>query len=557
MDGTLWGELVNWMIRRIVGGASEMARVQWLAGICSCNGWLWILFFLAGLSRSAQAEVRLAGVFQSHMVLQRDLPLPVWGWAEPGEKISVVLGSLRGEAVADSQGRWECILPPSPLRPEPVTLEVSGSNRIVLEDCLMGDVWLCSGQSNMEWPVGACDRPDDIRAASDAGIRHFGVEMHFASTPQQDVRGKWQVCDPQTVAGFTAVGYYFARTVRQESGVPIGLVRSSVGGTNIELWMSQQTLMETPSLKSYGDLMRQSLAQHQTDLAESLDRVDRWLTEARKAKAEGQPIPLPPSIPDYPFGEKLFRPRCVTLHQGMIHPLFPMALRGVLWYQGENNAGSPEDGKMYFEKKLAMLTQWREGFRNPHLPFYFVQLANWQQPTDDPSDSSGWAHFRDAQRRCLEIAETGMASAVDIGDPLDIHPKNKWEVGRRLAHWALRDVYGKSVQASGPLFRSMRVEENRAVLEFDQVGRGLMVGRYDPVEGTKESHEPLKRFAVAGEDKKWHWGIAEIDGNKVVVRHPEGMTPASVRYAYSMNPEGANLYNRDGLPASPFRTDDW
>jgi sialate O-acetylesterase len=534
-----------------------MSRIGLFGAIDRCTWQLGVLLLLVSLSRTAQAEVRLAEVFQSHMVLQRDAPLPIWGWAEPGEKISVSLGSLRGDAVADSRGRWECILPPSPLQPGPVTLEVSGSNRIVLEDCLMGDVWLCSGQSNMEWPVGACDRPEDIRNASDKEIRHFGVEMHFASTPQEDVRGKWQVCTPETVAGFTAVGYYFARTVRQEVGVPIGLVRSSVGGTNIELWMSQQTLMETPSLKSYGDLMRQSLAQHQIDLAASLDGVERWLTESKRATAEGQQIPLPPAIPDYPFGEKMFRPRCVTLYQGMIHPLFPMALRGVVWYQGENNAGSPEDGKMYFEKKLAMLTQWRGGFRNPNLPFYFVQLASWQQPADDPSDSSGWAHFRDAQRSCLKIAGTGMASALDIGDPLDIHPKNKWEVGRRLALWALRDLYGKPVQASGPLFREMRVEENRAVLDFDQVGRGLMVGRYDPVEGTKESREPLMRFAVAGEDRKWHWGIAEIDGDQVVVRHPEGLVPVAVRYAYSMNPEGANLYNRDGLPASPFRTDNW
>jgi sialate O-acetylesterase len=321
--------------------------------------------------------------------------------------------------------------------------------------------------------------------------------------------------------------------------------------------MSQQTLMETPSLKSYGDLMRKSLAQHQTDIADSLESVENWLTVAKMARAEGQPIPLPPAIPEYPFGEKLFRPRCVTLYQGMIHPLFPMALRGVLWYQGENNAGSPEDGRMYFEKKLAMLKQWRGGFRNPSLPFYFVQLASWQQPTDDPGDVSGWADFRDAQRRCLQIPETGMASAVDLGDALDIHPKNKWEVGRRLALWALRDLYGKPVHASGPLFRAMRVEGDRAILEFDQVGSGLMVGEYDATEGAKEARRPLKRFAVAGEDRKWHWGIAEIDGDNVVVRHPEGLAPASVRYAYSMNPEGANLYNRDGLPASPFRTDDW
>jgi len=511
----------------------------------------------------AAADVQLSALFSDDMVLQRDRPITVWGWGSPGEKVQV---SLTGEPAigepAQTQvtqdGKWTCTLNPLPASTKPLELKVSATNEILLKNILIGDVWLCSGQSNMEWGLGGCDAPEDIRSANFPLIRHFGVEANFASTPQPNVKGRWNVCKPENAPGFTAVGFYFARRVHQETGIPIGLLRSSVGGTNIECWMSQETLMNTPSLEPYAKMMRQSLAQYQQDLQAVIPEVEAWTRRSRDALVSGSQIPMPPAIPEFPFGEKAFRPRCVTLHNGMIHPLKPFALKGVLWYQGENNAGNPADGLQYIEKKRAMINDWRQWFADPELPFYFVQLAAWQKPTQDPNLADGWAFFRDAQRQALNLPYTGMAVAIDIGDAEDIHPKNKRDVGERLARWALAKQYSKNMEVSGPLYRSLRIEGNQAIAQFEHVGSGLMVGqklhgsRVEPSET-----DSLKRFAIAGQDRKWVWADAKIVGSSVVCSHPEVPQPVALRYAFSMNPQGANLYNKDGLPASPFRTDDW
>jgi sialate O-acetylesterase len=288
--------------------------------------------------------------------------------------------------------------------------------------------------------------------------------------------------------------------------------------------------------------------------------VDGWSATVREALRDGGPIPPPPPFPEYPFGERRFRPRCVTLHNGMIAPLVPLAVRGCLWYQGESNAGSAQDAADYVAKKQALVADWRRYFGGDQpLPFYFVQLAAWQAADDDPAGGGPWPLLREAQRRCLtEIPGTGMAVANDIGDAGDIHPANKFDVGERLARWALADVYDRDLTPSGPLFKSLRIEGDRAIVSFDHVGEGLTAGRKAgraPVVATPD--EPLKRFAIAGEDRRWRWANARIEGETVVCTHPEVARPAAVRYALHINPEGANLYNRDGLPASPFRTDDW
>ncbi len=511
----------------------------------------------------AAAEVQLSALFSDDMVLQRDRPITVWGWGSPGEKVQVSLTgkpaiSEPAQTQVAQDGKWTCTLDPLPASTQPLELKVSATNEILLKNILIGDVWLCSGQSNMEWGLGGCDAPEDIRSANFPLIRHFGVEANFASTPQPKVKGRWNVCKPENAPGFTAVGFYFARRVHQETGIPIGLLRSSVGGTNIECWMSQETLMNTPSLEPYAKMMRQSLAQYQQDLQAVVPEVEAWTRRSRDALVSGSEIPMPPAIPEFPFGEKAFRPRCVTLHNGMIHPLKPFALKGVLWYQGENNAGNPADGLQYIEKKRAMINDWRQWFADPELPFYFVQLAAWQKPTQDPNLADGWAFFRDAQRQALNLPYTGMAVAIDIGDAEDIHPKNKRDVGERLARWALANQYSKNIEVSGPLYRSLRIEGNQAIAEFEHVGSGLMVGqklhgsRVEPSET-----DSLKRFAIAGQDRKWVWADAKIVGSSVVCSHPEVPQPVALRYAFSMNPQGANLYNQDGLPASPFRTDDW
>lgn len=506
----------------------------------------------------AAADVTLSRLFADHAVLQRDRPLPVWGRARPGEGVRVSIGGASAAGVAGPDGAWRVELPALAVSSEPQEMVVEGDNRVVVADVLVGDVWLCSGQSNMDWTMGGCEAPDDIAAADHPAIRHFRVAMNFASTPQTEVSGEWQRCIPAHAPGFTAVGYAFARRVHHETGVPIGILLSSVGGTNIECWMSQETLLGTPELEPFAALMRASLEQHDRDLRAALPAIEAWSRAARGAEAEGKPVPLPPSLPPFPFGEQAFRPRCVTLHNGMIAPLVPLAIRGVLWYQGEGNAGGPAECEQYIAKQRALVADWRRFFRDADLPFHFVQLASWLAPTDDPAGGDGWALFRDAQRRCLAVPGTGMASAIDIGDAADIHPRNKFDVGERLALVALAGTYGRDVESSGPLFRRLVVEGDVARVEFDHTGGGLMVGKKEGRMPTREeAGGTLARFAIAGEDRAWHWAEARIDGDSVVCTSPEVPRPVAVRYAHAMNPAGANLYNRAGLPASPFRTDDW
>ncbi len=504
---------------------------------------------------TTHAALRLPRFFTDHAVLQRDQPLRIWGWSQPGESIRVSLGAQSATATTGADGRWLATLAPQPLSPTALTLTItSPTETISRSDILLGDVWLCSGQSNMDWSLGACNAPEDIASAHFPAIRHFRTEYHFATTPQDNVRGHWQTCSPATAPGFSAVGFHFARRIQSETGVPIGLITNAVGGTNIELWMSQETLLNTPSLEPYARTMRESLAQYQLELDAALAPMQSWIDEARAAKASAAPIPLPPAFPEFPFGEKAHRPRCVTLHNGHVAPLIPMSLRGVLWYQGENNA----DASLYLEKKSAMISAWRSWFRNPEMPFYFVQLAAWQKPNPDPAGGE-WGPIRDVERQCLQIPHTGMACTIDIGDAEDIHPANKADVGERLALWALSRTYGKpDLTVSGPLFRQLTIEGDRARIHFDHTDKGLMTAtKSGRLPATETPGATLERFAIAGNDRQWHWAVATIDGDTVTVSSPHVPAPVAVRYAFSSNPAGANLYNRAGLPASPFRTDSW
>ena len=470
----------------------------------------------AGLITSAQADVKLASIFGDSMVLQRELPVPVWGWAAAGEEVTVTLGDQSKKVTADADGRWQVKLDPLKANGEGQMLKVSGKNTIELKDVLIGEVWICSGQSNMEWPLqSTINANEEVAAASHPQIRLFNVPGHLTSPVAKDTcPGNWQICEPNTAGGFSAVGYFFGRRLQDELKVPIGLVGSNWGGTRIEPWTSPAGFQSVPELKAIAD----QVAAYKED-----------------TKVEGGS----PS----------------AIYNAMDHPLAPFAMRGAIWYQGESNGG---EGESYYHKTQALVNGWRELF-NPDLAFYWVQLANFQNPNDNPEGGDGWAKLREAQRKSLNIKHTGMAVIIDIGEAGDIHPRNKQDVGSRLAQWALNQTYGmKNVVPSGPLYKSHKAEGGSIRVSFDHVGGGLVVGKKDgltPLLVVKDGK--LERFAIAGADKKWHWAEATIDGGGVVVKSSEVAEPVAVRYAYSMNPTGANLYNVEGIPASPFRTDDW
>ncbi|MBM4089598.1 MAG: sialate O-acetylesterase [Planctomycetes bacterium] len=487
--------------------------------------WLMLLlvpFVLVGLRSPARAEVKLPSIFGDAMVVQCDLPLVVWGWGAPNEQVTVTFAGQSCQATADSAGRWQVKLDPLPANSDGQTLRVAGSNAIELKDVLVGEVWICSGQSNMEWGVnGSLNPQEEIEAARYPKVRLFNVPAHLTAVlPNDNCPGTWAVCQPGTVDGFSAVGYFFGRRLHQELNVPVGLVGSNWGGTRIEPWTSLAGFQSVPELKEIADQV-----------------------QARQATAgQGEEVKVEGTTPS-------------AIFNAMVNPLAPFAMRGAIWYQGESNGN---EGESYYHKTKALVNGWRQLF-NPDLAFYWVQLANWQAPNDNPAGADGWAAVREAQRKAMSIPHTGMAVIIDIGEAGDIHPRNKQDVGCRLAQWALHQTYGrKELVPCGPLFKSCQVEGNAIRVSFDHVGGGLMVGRKEGLQPTQEvAGGELKRFAIAGADKVWQWADATIDGNTVVVKSDAVPNPVAVRYAYSMNPEGANLYNKEGFPASPFRTDDW
>ena len=506
-----------------------------------------LLFLLT--AASAFADVRLPAFFSDHAVLQRDKPLPVWGWAAPGEPVSVALGAQKGAATAGADGRWIVRLAAQPMSKEPLTLTVAGKNRIEIKDVLLGDVWLCSGQSNMTMPMSAFSKipeyPDDLKTAGQPLIRQFGAKDVSAIEAQSDIEGTWAVSSAKSVGGFSAVGYHFARALHAQTGVPIGILRAAKGSTIIEMWLSQETILTTAGIQPLGDKLRAALA--------------AWEQAKKQAVAAGKK-PDAADFPPHPLSEaSTLRPRFATRYNSMIAPFAGMALRGIVWYQAETNSLNPQLTAAYPAAQHALVNSWRKLFGDEALPFLYVQLPNYRDVSNDPGVVENWALMRESQTKCLEIPNTHMAVTIDIGQAGDIHPSNKYDVGERLAALAMHYIYGKiEVIPSGPMFKGMTIKGGKATIAFTELGGGLIVG-------LKEKRGPavaqpggkLQRFAVAGADKKWVWAEAVIEGETVVVSSPQVPVPVAVRYAFSSNPDGANLYNRAGLPASPFRTDDW
>jgi sialate O-acetylesterase len=472
------------------------------------------------------------------MVLQRGRQVPIWGTAAPGERVTVLLGTQRLSAVADDEGKWSVTLPAMKAG-GPYTLVIAGRNTIALRDVLVGDVWVCSGQSNMQWSVqGSANATEEVAAANYPQIRLFSVPQVAADAPQSDCQGAWVECSPATIPGFSAVGYFFGRELHKALNVPVGLINTSWGGTPAEAWTSRPSLetceLCTPILERWDAALADLpniKAKYDADMA-------KWREDAATAKAEGKPEPPRPGA--HWALNKAWQP--AALYNGMIAPLIPFGIRGAIWYQGESNAGR---AYQYRELFPAMIRDWRRNWGAGQFPFLFVQLANFMARKPDPGESA-WAELREAQLMTLSLPKTGMAVIIDIGDANDIHPKNKQDVGLRLALAAERIAYKQNVAYSGPMYRSMTIEGSTIRLRFKDTDGGLVA----------KDGPGLKGFAIAGEDKRFVWADAQIEGNTVVVWSDQVPKPVAVRYAWADNPE-CNLYNGAGLPASPFRTDDW
>lgn len=623
------------------------------------------------------AQVRLPKLISDGMVLQREVPIKIWGWASPGEKVEIKFVDSAYSVEASDKGKWQIMIPPQKAG-GPYKMEISASNKITIKDILIGDVWVCSGQSNMELPMRRVEPvyKDIIANSSNKYIRQFYVprEYCFIERKEDFSDGKWIEANPQTVLDFTAVGYFFARELYDKYKIPIGLINTSLGGSPAEAWMSEEALKEFPHYYEELQKFKDYSLIEKIRKSDSV-RINNWYTALRR-KDEGYKNPDTPwystslntagwdsiAIPGYwtntPLegtngavwfrkeieipesadkssgllilgrivdadsvfingkfigtvsyqypprryripegvlkpGKNLITVRVISnigdggfvpdkqyelvlkdttidlkgywkyktgavmpplesqtfirwkpggLFNAMLAPLFNYKIKGVVWYQGESNADRPVEYRRLFP---ALIKNWRNNWHQGNFPFLFVQLANFMEPDSEPSNSN-WALLREAQTKALDLPNTGMAVTIDIGEWNDIHPLNKKDAGKRLALAAMKIAYGEELVFSGPVYKSMRIEGNKIIIDFSHTGGGLVC-----------KGNQLKHFAIAGADKKFVWANAEIKDKKVIVWSDEIKNPVAVRYAWANNPEGANLYNKEGFPASPFRTDDW
>ena len=649
-----------------------------------CPAFLTLLSVVGGVAMGFAAEgdaatLHFAHVFGDHAVLQRERPLPVWGWAAAGSQVAVSLGTQNQTATAAADGLWRVTF--TALKSGGPALELSamsGSITVKATDLLVGEVWVCSGQSNMEFGVaGALNAQTEIAGANFPTMRLLTVVKNAAAEPAADINATWAICAPESVSNFSAVGFFFGRELSKILNVPIGLIHSSWGGTPAQSWTSREALAAEPTLTGYVSTFDEVMAAYPAAKAKAdaeAELIKKKTAEAKRddtgwekispeatewkdmtlpqnwesaglkidgtvwflravdvtADAAGKELTLSlgpiddsdttwwdgvkvgdhlgwsdPRVYTVPaklatVGHHVIAVRVVdtggggglhgtpeqmtlaptaggtavslagiwryrvaeeipehgnppmgpgnawlptSLRNGMITPLVPYAIRGAIWYQGESNVGVAWQYRTLFP---TMIRDWRDAWGEGDFPFLFVQLANFTKAPVEPGESD-WAELRDAQFNTLRtLPATGMASAIDIGQADDIHPKNKQDIGLRLARWALADTYGKAIESSGPLYLSAAIEGNKIRVRFDHLGGGLVA-----------KDGPLAQFAIAGEDHKWVWADAVIDGDCVVVSSSQVSKPLAVRYAWANNPAGCNLYNKAGIPATPFRTDAW
>ena len=495
------------------------------------------------VSFTVQAEVSVPSIFGSRMVLQRDQANPVWGWAAPGEKISVTFAGQKHTATAGKDGAWRVKLQPLKANAKGQTLTIQGSNKLELIDVLVGEVWVCSGQSNMAWSVDRSYDPDlESLTAKFPNIRLISVPPVGTQEPQKDFNGEWVAASPESVMSFSAVGFFFGRTLHQAINVPVGLIDNAWGGSAAEAWVRRDLLNKLPAAAPYMATWKQTEANydHEKTMTTYETRLKKWQTAAAAARKAGKPAPQRPRNPRNPLTGQ-HRP--ANLYNGVLKPFIGYGIKGAIWYQGESNSGR---AKAYRDVFPLMIQNWRDEWGQGDFPFYWVQLADFRDEQPEPMDDN-WAELREAQTMTMDrLKKTGEAVIIDVGEGRDIHPRDKQTVAKRLARWALAKDYGVDIIHQSPRYKSMEIKDDKAVITFDHVGAGLY---------SFDVRDP-KGFALCGQDKKFVWANARIVGKDKVEVWAEGITPAQVRYAWAVNPV-CTLMSREVRPATPFRTDDF
>lgn len=546
-----------------------------------------LLLLLLSLPLVSFAEVRVHPLFSDGAVLQRDLALPIWGQAAPGEAVKVRFGDSEGTATTNPDGWWLVKLPPQPASAEPRELVVTGANTITVRDVVVGDVWLASGQSNMDSPLRSGAAADALPTATDPLIRHFivGKDIAAAARAWPKDGSRWFPSDPEAAKNFSAVAYFFAREIRRTQNVPVGILQTSWGGTPIRTWMSLPSLRAEPAIKKSVDEWEAALAKHHAAqgkpelLSAYYAAMDTWIEEVDKpyrealktydarvaeAKAAGQPVPPKPqrarpepTEPDpiaFPHSSKRPQAPSITFN-AMVAPLVPYALKGFLWYQGEADISKSADYRTWLPR---LITGWRGLWAQGDTPFLIVQLPGHGKDAQ-PVASDGIAFLREAQAGALQLPNVGLAITADIGDAADVHPDNKIHTGDRLSRLARQLVYGENVAGVSPTYASHTIDGATVRVTFTHVGGGLEIGRapWQPANVAPLPTDRVLGFYVAGADKKWVAATATIVAPDTVTLTAEGVTqPVAVRYGWAFTPK-INLYSKDGLPVAPFRTDSW
>lgn len=529
------------------------------------------IFFIGCLviSASARADVHVPRLFGDNMILQQQASNAIWGFASPGEKVTVTASwGAEVVAVANDQGDWKVLLP-TPGHGTGFSLTIRGGNAIQIDNVAIGEVWMCAGQSNMGWALRMTFGGEEEAARADAPnfriFRSSREHWHEPLKQSRDRLAQWKPCNPESAAYCSAVSYYFGKKLHDELGIPVGIIQQAYAGTPIEGWMPWEIQKDDPRAQAHrkevmeaaeGQITRQgktvekALEHFRAELNEYNTLIDNGQTMKNSVKPLAPPTIVQPTTLGHQFPGNIFN--------AMIHPVRPYGIRGMIWYQGERNAKNVPQAVHYREQLPRMIEYYRKswyelsgGNTDPKFPCYFTQLPSWNPPQTQPVEGvqASWAVSREMMRLVTyECENTGMAVSIDTGDAIQLHPKNKRPVGIRHAYLALKQTYGKDFVDYGPRCRFHRIDGNKLILEFDSIGSGLMSAHSGPMDS----------FAIAGADRTWHWASAEINGNTIVLSSTDVSKPVAARYAWAMNPSQRNLlYNKEGLPASPFRTDDW